>query len=122
MQLFSVKFDSRISARIMLESLSNRLRLARIELGLTQAEAASAIGIKQPMLHRAETSLEISSNRLLQILDYYVNQRQINPAWLLSEPNTDFDIVVGENKVIEQKLKLLQGFRETLDGIDKAAK
>ncbi|SFE31323.1 helix-turn-helix domain-containing protein [Spirosoma endophyticum] len=106
----------------MLESLSNRLRLARIELGLTQAEAASAIGIKQPMLHRAETSLEISSNRLLQILDYYVNQRQINPAWLLSEPNTDFDIVVGENKVIEQKLKLLQGFRETLDGIDKAAK
>ena len=110
-----------VGTTLMQESLSNRLRLARIELGLTQAEAASDIGIKQPMLHRAETSLEISSNRLLQILDYYVNQRHINPAWLLSEPNTSYEILSGENKVSEQKLRLLQGFRETLDGIDKAS-
>ncbi|AUD05326.1 helix-turn-helix domain-containing protein [Spirosoma pollinicola] len=103
----------------MQERLSNRLREARIVLGLTQAEAASAIGIKQPMLHRAETSMEISSNRLLQIVDYYVNQRKINPAWLLSEPNLAFDIFAGEDKADEQKLRLLKGFLETLDGIDK---
>lgn len=104
----------------MQDSLSNRLRIARSELGLTQAEAASAIGIKQPMLHRAETSMEISSTRLLQILDYYVNKCQINPAWLLSEPNTSFSIIASENEVDEKKLKLLKGFRESLDGIDKA--
>ncbi len=102
----------------MQDSLSNRLRSARIELGLTQAEAASAIGIKQPMLHRAETSMEISSNRLLQILDYYINQRKINPAWLLSEPNIAFQILSVEGSVDEQKLRLLEGFRQQLDGLD----
>jgi transcriptional regulator with XRE-family HTH domain len=102
-------------------SLSKRLRLARIELDLTQAEAANAIGITQPMLHRAETTLEISSNRLLQILDYYVNVRKINPAWLLKEPNSDYEILSGENNPNEQKLQLLKEFREQLDGIDKAS-
>lgn len=106
----------------MLDSLSNRLRLARTELGLTQAEATDEIGIKQPMLHRAETSMEISSHQLLQVLDYYVNQRQINPAWLLSESNTAFEIFSEENKISEQKLRLLQGFRDTLDGIDEVGK
>ncbi|QHV95606.1 helix-turn-helix domain-containing protein [Spirosoma endbachense] len=105
----------------MQERLSNRLREARIELGLTQAEAASAIGIKQPMLHRAETSMEISSHRLLHILDYYINQRRVNPAWLLSEPNTAFDIIAGESKVEEKKLQLLKAFRETLDEMDQSS-
>ena len=107
----------------MQDSLSNRLRVARSELGLTQVEAASAIGITQPMLHRAETTLEISSNRLLQILNYYINQRNINPAWLFCEPNTAHPIVLIERNaetVDEQKLRLLEGFREDLDGIDKA--
>ncbi|CCH57586.1 hypothetical protein BN8_p06776 (plasmid) [Fibrisoma limi BUZ 3] len=103
----------------MLESLHTRLRLARVELGLTQAEAATAIGIKQPMLHRAETSMEISSNRLMQILNYYVNQRSINPAWLLSDPNTAFTIMATESNVNEQKLQLLEVFREALDELDK---
>lgn len=106
----------------MQESFSNRLRLARNELGLTQAEAATIIGITQPMLHRAETSLEVSSSRLLQILDYYVNQRRINPAWLLSEPNSAFQIRLAEGQmgqVDEQKLHLLKGFREQLDQLDK---
>lgn len=85
---------------------------------MTQAEAASAIGIKQPMLHRAETSMEISSNRLLQILDYYINRRKINPAWLLSEPNIAFQILTVEGSVDEQKLRLLKSFRQQLDGLD----
>lgn len=107
----------------MQDSLNNRLRSARIELGLTQAEAASAIGIKQPMLHRAETSMEISSNRLLQILDYYINQQNINPAWLLREPNTAYTLFSAEGTagdLAEKRLQLLEDFRKEMDRMDKA--
>lgn len=101
----------------MLETLPQRLRLARIELQLTQAQAAEAIGITQPMLHRAETSLEVSSNRLLQILDHYINVKQINPSWLLCEPNTGLAIISPPD-ANKQKLRLLDDFRSQLEEID----
>ena len=102
----------------MQEILSQRLREARTRLGLTQAEAAKLIGISQPMLHRAETSLSISSNRLLQILEYFVIQRKINADWLLGKPVDSMDKLPAQEKktdLDQQKLELLAAFRRQLD-------
>lgn len=107
----------------MEESLSQRLRIARAELSLTQTQAAKAIGVSQPMLHRAETSMQVSTNKLLKIIDYYVNQRQINPAWLLRTANAGFSVVCaepgGSTLSDQEKLSLLQEFRQNLDKLDK---
>lgn len=106
----------------MEESLGSRLRIARTELGLTQAEAASAMGITQPMLHRAETSLGLRSNHLVLILNYYINDRKINPAWLLSEPNTAFQILSNGSRIedtADQKLRLLSVFLKDLNDLDQ---
>lgn len=108
----------------MHEFLPKRLRAARLKLNLSQAQAAQHMGagITQPILHRAETLLNLSSNRLLQIIDYYINQQQINPAWLLCERNEAYDwqsIDVGNGPNSQQKLQLLEAFRRELDELDK---
>ena len=106
----------------MHELLPLRLRAVRLNLGLTQAEAAQQMGVTQPMLHRAETSLQVGSNRLLQILAYYVNQRKVSSTWLLSASAEDVNTVQFNETVVAttaaRQLELLAWFREKLNAID----
>jgi transcriptional regulator with XRE-family HTH domain len=83
---------SRPGERVVISEqvLGERVRAARVESGLSQADLAQAIGADQPTVSRIEAGRDISSIVLSRIaqatgqdLDYFVRPNQVSEADVL---------------------------------------
>lgn len=62
-----------------MESLSDRIKLRRSELKLTQAELAALVGTKQQTIQQVESGLTKRPRRLIEL----AVALQCDPRWLL---------------------------------------
>jgi transcriptional regulator with XRE-family HTH domain len=75
-----------------LPGLGNRLRLAREDAGLSQAQVAQMLGLHRPAISEIETeSRKVSAGELTRLAKIY----RVSPAWLL-----------GERITADEKLKM----------------
>ena len=62
-----------------MESLSDRIKLRRSQLNLTQAELAELVGTKQQTIQQVESGLTKRPRRLVELAEAL----QCEPRWLL---------------------------------------
>jgi phage repressor protein C with HTH and peptisase S24 domain len=84
-----------------MSTLSERMKKARIEAGLSQAELAKQLGAGQSTIASIENGRNQSSGRLVEIAQLL----QVNPTWLASgqgarKAGTDIDAVSASDQIV----------------------
>ena len=70
------------------EKIAGRLKEARVLSGLSQAQAATKMGLQRPAITEIEAAnRKVSAEELLQFADLY----KVNTSWLLGEEVLDGD-------------------------------
>jgi transcriptional regulator with XRE-family HTH domain len=99
------------------EKIAARLKEARIQAGLSQAQAADKLGLQRPAISEIEAgNRKVSAEELIQLADLY----KVDTSWLLLR-DSEIDAYMSEEmKFAARELsKMKNEDREKLMGIIK---
>lgn len=110
--------------KLTLDTLGERLRKVRIDLGLSQTQLAEQLNVGQMEVSRLETGKGGGINFLLSVICFYSPHIRIE---ILLNPNIDFSLINRNNQLYKKPIneiaiERINQLKEDLDNIVKLLK